>query len=276
MSWLRKDGHAIFTLVSSQPIFDDQGQFKGSFGIITGITERKRAEEALRQSEKQLRHLSVQLLTAQETERKRISRELHDELGQALTVMKLHINYIEKNLEEQQTELKEECEKAVEYIDQVIENVRRLSRDLSPIILEDFGLSAAIRWLVGNFAKRYAIKVALDMADIDTMISPDAHTSVYRIVQEALTNIGKHSQATNVSLTVREDTGFVWFSIEDDGKGFDAINAATNHFEEKGLGLATMKGRARMLGGTLLVRAKEGKGTRISLSIPVTDGGGKP
>ena len=276
MSWLRKDGQPIFTLVSSQPIFDEEGQFKGSFGIMTGITERKRAEEALRQSEKQLRHLSTQLLTAQETERKRISRELHDELGQALTVMKLHVNFIEKNLSESQTGLKKECEKAVEYIDQVIENVRRLSRDLSPIILEDFGLSAAIRWLVSNFAKRYTIKVALDMIDIDALISRDAHTSVYRIVQEALTNIGKHSRAGNVSLTVREDTGFVWFSIEDDGKGFDAITAVTNDLEEKGLGLATMRGRARMLGGTLLIRAKEGKGTRISLSIPVADGGGQP
>ena len=276
MSWLRKDGQAIFTLVSSKPIFDEQGQFKGSFAVLTGITERKRAEEALRESETQLRHLSTQLLTAQETERKRISRELHDELGQALTVMKLHINFIEKNLSERQTGLRKECEKAVEYIDQVIENVRRLSRDLSPIILEDFGLSAAIRWLVSNFAKRYTIKVALDMVDIDALIPRDSHTSVYRIIQEALTNIGKHSQALNVSLTVREDTGVVWFYIEDDGKGFDAIAAVTNELDEKGLGLATMRGRARMLGGTLLIRAKEGKGTRISLSVPVTDGGGQP
>jgi two-component system, NarL family, sensor histidine kinase UhpB len=275
MSWLRKDGQIIFTLVSSQPIFDEQGQFKGSFGIITGITERKRAEEALRQSETQLRHLSTQLLTAQETERKRISRELHDELGQALSVMKLHINFIEKNLSEGQVGLKGECERAVVYIDQVIENVRRLSRDLSPIILEDFGLTAAIRWLVSNFAKRYSIKVTFDMMDVDAMISRDAHTSVYRIVQEALTNIGKHSQARNVTLTVREDTGVVWFSIEDDGIGFDAIAAKANDLEEKGLGLATMRGRARMFGGTLQVRAKEKKGTRISLSVPVMDRGGQ-
>ncbi len=153
MSWLRKDGQPIFTLVSSQPIFDEQGQFKGSFGIMTGITERKRAEEALRQSEKQLRHLSTQLLTAQETERKRISGNCMMSSGRPSTVMKLHINFVEKNLSEDQTGLKKECEKGVEYIDQVIENVRRLSRDLSPIILEDFGLSAAIRWLAGNFAK---------------------------------------------------------------------------------------------------------------------------
>jgi PAS domain S-box-containing protein len=276
MSWLRKDGQAIFTLVSSKPMFDGQGQFKGSFGVLTGITERKRAEEALRESEKQLRNLSAQLLTAQETERKRISRELHDELGQALTVMKLHMNFIEKNLSEQQADLRKECAKAAEYIDQVIENVRRLSRDLSPTILEDFGLSAAIRWLINNFAKRYTIKVTLDMIDIDALISRDSHTSVYRIVQEALTNIGKHSGAGSVSLTIKRDTSVVWFSIEDDGKGFDAIKTVAKGLEEKGLGLATMRGRAEMLGGTLAVRAKEGKGTRISLSIPITEGGGQP
>ncbi len=273
MSWLRKDRQAIFTLVSSKPVFDEQGGFKGSFAVLTGITERKRAEEALRESEGQLRHLSRQLLTAQETERKRISRELHDELGQALTVMKLHINFIEKNLAESQADLKQECGKAVEYIDQVIENVRRLSRDLSPIILEDFGLSAAIRWLASNFAKRYNIKVALDIIDVDALIPRDSHATVYRIVQEALTNIGKHSQAANVSLAISEDSDLIWFSIEDDGKGFDAIRALASDPEEKGLGLATMKGRARMLGGTLLIRAKEGKGTRIALSIPIPDRG---
>ena len=170
--------------------------------MVTDITERKRAEEALKESERQLRALSSQLLTAQETERKRISRELHDELGQSLTVMKLRLNFIEKNLSEHQTELKQECEYGVQYIDQVIENIRRLSRDLSPTILEDFGLSAALRWLINNFAKSYTIKVVLNMIDIDSLLPRDSHVVVYRTVQEALTNIGKHSQAKNVSITI--------------------------------------------------------------------------
>ena len=142
MSWLTKDGEPIFTLVSAQSIIDEQGRFKGSFAIVTGINERKRAEETLKRSEKQLRHLSTQLLTAQETERKRISRELHDELGQALTVMKLRLGFIRKHLLKEQNELQGECDKGIDYIDEVIENVRRLSRDLSPIILEDFGLTS--------------------------------------------------------------------------------------------------------------------------------------
>ena len=143
------------------------------------MEERRRAEadlqqerNKLRESEKQLRSLSTQLLRAQETERKRISRELHDELGQSLLVMKLRLNFIEENLLSHQTELKRECEDGIQYMDQVIENIRRLSRDLSPAILEDFGLSAALRWLINNFAKRYNMKVMMDMTDIDSLLPP--------------------------------------------------------------------------------------------------------
>ncbi len=242
-------------------------------GIIRDISGRKDTEEALKKSEQQLRALSFQLLTAQETERKRISRELHDELGQALTVLKLRMNFIEKNLLGHQSKLKEECDHGVQYIDQVIENVRRLSRDLSPTILEDFGLSAALRWLIGNFAKSYNIRVNLDMIDIDPLLPRNSYVVIYRTVQEALTNIGKHSRASNVSIVIQEANGtVVSFSIEDDGRGFDERNAARRGPEETGLGLATMKGRARMLGGVFDIKTGEGKGTRITLSIPIKQG----
>jgi len=270
MSWLTKDGEPTFTLVSAQPIVDEQGQFKGSFAIVTGINERKRAEEALRHSEKQLRHLSTQLLTAQETERKRISRELHDELGQALTVMKLHLGFIRKHLSKEQDALQEECDRGIDYIDEVIENVRRLSRDLSPIILEDFGLSAAIRWLINNFAKGHNIKVTLEAFNLDSLVAHDSQTVVYRIVQEALTNIARHAMAKNVSVEIARVNHSLSITVEDDGKGFDIIQTLKKSPEEKGLGLATMKAHAQMLGGTLGIWAEQGSGTRISLTIPIT------
>jgi PAS domain S-box-containing protein len=272
LSWLKKDGQTIFTWVSPKAILDEQGQYKGSFAVLTSITERKQAEEALKESEKQLRSLSSQLLTAEETERKRISRELHDELGQSLTVMKLRLNFIEKNLLKHQTELMQECEYGIQYIDQVIENIRRLSRDLSPTILEDFGLSAALRWLINNFAKSYVIKVNLNMIDVDSLLPRDSHVVVYRTVQEALTNIGKHSRGKNVSITIHEDGDMALFSIADDGIGFDERVAAARSPEEKGLGLVTMKGRVQMVGGVLNMWTEEGKGTRITLSIPIKRG----
>jgi PAS domain S-box-containing protein len=267
LSWLKKDHQTIFTLVSPRPIFDERGQFKGSFAVVTDITERKQAEEALKNSERQLRSLSSQLLTAQETERKRISRELHDELGQSLTVMKLRLNFIEKNLSMLQTDLRQECENGIRYIDQIIENIRRLSRDLSPAILDDFGLSAALRWLINNFAKSYTIKVILNMVDVDSLLPRDSYVVIYRTVQEALTNIGKHSQAKNVSIEIHKNDGDVSFSIEDDGVGFDERGP-----EEMGLGLAAMKGRAQMIGGALEIQTQGGKGTRITLTIPIQQG----
>jgi len=236
------------------------------------MEERKKAEEALIESEKQLHSLSTQLLRAQETERKRISRELHDELGQSLLVMKLRLDFIGENLLSHQTGLKRECEEGIQYIDQAIENIRRLSRDLSPTILEDFGLSAALRWLINNFAKRYNMKVMMDMTDIDSLLPPHSHIVVYRTVQEVLTNIGKHSQAKNVSISISENNDSIAFSIVDDGIGFDEALMDAKGPEAKGLGLETMKGRCRMVGGVLEIWSKEGKGTRIALSVPVRGG----
>jgi signal transduction histidine kinase len=269
MSWLTKEGEPTFTLVSAQPIVDEQGQFKGSFAIVTGINERKRAEEALKHSEKQLRHLSTQLLTAQETERKRISRELHDELGQALTVMKLRLGFIRKHLSKEQNGLQEECDRGIDYIDEVIENVRRLSRDLSPIILEDFGLSAAIKWLINNFARGHNIKVSLETLDVDSLVPHNSQTVVYRIIQEALTNIAKHAMAKKVSVEIVRVDESLSITVEDDGQGFDIIHILKKSPEEKGLGLATMKAHAQMLEGTLGIWAEQGRGTRVSLTIPI-------
>jgi PAS domain S-box-containing protein len=275
MSWLTRDEEPVFTLMSSQPIFDDMGQFKGSFAIVTGINERKRAEEALRRSESQLRHLNMQLLTAQETERKRISRELHDELGQALTVMKLHMGFIRKGLAKDQDGLKEECDKGTSYIEEVIENVRRLSRDLSPTILEDFGLSAAIKGLITTFARRNGIEVTLEALNIDSLVTEDSRTVVYRIVQEALTNIAKHAMAKKVLVEITRVDKILSISVQDDGQGFDILQALSKNPEERGLGLATMKAHAQMLGGTLGLWTEQGSGTRLSLTIPITAEGRK-
>jgi signal transduction histidine kinase len=172
--------------------------------LVKEIEERKWTEEALRESEKTLRYLTSQFLTAQEREKRRVSRELHDELGQALALLKLRLRFIEKNLQEDQTILKKECEDNLQYIDQVIEDVRRLSRDLSPSILEDLGLSAALHWLINNLMKNYLIEISLDVEDINHLFSQDAQIIIYRIFQEALTNIGKHAQATKVSVVMKE------------------------------------------------------------------------
>ena len=272
MRFYAKDGEIHLLSVNAVPLYEG-GTIVGMFNIGRDITEQRNAEKALRESEKQLRHLSSQVLTAQETERRRISKELHDELGGALTAIKLQLSFIEKGLKQDQVTIKEECESISQYIKQVIENVRRLSRDLTPSILEDAGLSAAIRRLISNFNKNNNINMTLDITDIDDLFSQDAQIIIYRILQEALTNIGKHAKAKNVSMAIKKHDDRVSFSIEDDGIGFDVPRAAMVNPDERGLGLTIMDERARMLGGSLELWSEEGKGTRISFHIPLGKGG---
>jgi len=237
------------------------------------IAERRQAVETLKETEKQIRHLSSRLLNAQEMERKRISMELHDELGQALSVTKLRIRAIEKGLSEGQPEIREECEELLGYMDHVIEDVRRLSLALSPTVLEDLGLTSALRWLVSNFPVIPNTKITADIAEIDHLFPRNQWITIYRVIQEALTNIGKHAQAENVSVVVRCHDDTVVFSVEDDGKGFDPKRASMRDVSGKGLGLATMAERVRMMGGVLDLWSRERKGTRVTFSIPVEKGG---
>jgi signal transduction histidine kinase len=235
------------------------------------IAERKQAEETLKESEKRTERLASRLINAQEIERKRIAMELHDELGQALNAVKLHLRVIENGLGEDQLSTRAECEKLLEYLDRVIEDVRRLSLALSPTILEDLGLTAAIQWLVSGFARYPAAKVTTDIEEIDHYV-PDKHRiTIYRVLQEVLTNIGKHARAEHVSVVIRRHDDTLVFSVADDGTGFDPKRELMKAASKKGLGLATMSERVRVAGGTLYLWSEEGKGTRISFSIPIAE-----
>jgi signal transduction histidine kinase len=238
------------------------------------IEDRKRAEEALRESQGRLRFLSSHLLTAQERERRRISLELHDELGQALTFLKLQLRSIERNLSGEQEAVRKDCEHTLWCVDQVLENVRRLSRDLSPAILEDLGLLAALRRLVEDFARHNNIETALDMNDIHEPFSRDVQIGIFRIFQEALTNIAKHAEASRVSMVVLRQEDRVHFALEDDGRGFDVKQVTDKDPSESGLGLMAMEERARMLGGHLDIRSQKGDGTKITVTISRDNAGG--
>ncbi|UCE33072.1 MAG: sensor histidine kinase [Deltaproteobacteria bacterium] len=250
---------------------DEIGRLGKAFNDMSESLARR--EEALRDSEKRLRSLSSQLLKAQEKERKRLSIELHDELGQALALLKHRLRSIGKKLHEDQALLHAECEDTNQYVDQIIDNVRRLSRDLSPSILEDLGLSSALRWLVEDFGKRHAMHTSLDIGDIDHLFSQEAQTNLYRIFQEALTNISKHAGASYVSFVVKKEDSRVNFLMQDDGKGFDVDQVKEMQSFEKGMGLAAMEERVHMLGANLDLRSEENGGTRVSFSIPIGKGG---
>ena len=165
------------------------------------------------------------------------------------------------------------CRCRVTYINEVIENVRRLSRDLSPSILENLGLSAAIRWLVDAFTKHTKIGCSLDMMEIENVFSEEEEITIYRMIQECLTNIAKHAQATHVYLVIREQEGCALFQVEDNGRGFNVREAFSKDSGKKGFGLSSMYERTRMLGGSIDISSQEGSGTRITFTVPLDDGG---
>jgi PAS domain S-box-containing protein len=259
-------------LVTKFPIPDQDGHpaLIGAVGL--DITLRRRAEEALRESEQRLRFLTSQLLSAQERERKRISMELHDELGQSLAVLKLQIRAIERGLGNDQQDLKDRCLELLLYLDGVIEDVRRLSRDLSPSILQDLGLQSALKYLVDEVSKHYTVSQAIEVEGLDQLFPAEAQIIIYRIFQECLTNISRHADATEVAITIKEHDGLLFLIIEDNGAGFDPAVVLARRATGRGLGLAALDERARMLGGTLEVLSQPGAGTRMSCVIPVDQG----
>jgi len=259
--------------IENIPVYteDEIGKLASAFNDMS--QSLKMREEALRDSEQRLRSLSSQLIKAQEKERSRLSKELHDELGQALALLKHRVRYVQRELSEAYPSLSIDCEQTGQYIDQIIETVRRLSKELSPSILQDLGLSSALRWLIKNFAKQYSLETSFEIDDIDHLFSEEAQTNLYRISQEALTNIIKHAEASHVSFVVKKNDKSVSMVIEDDGKGLDLHNIRTSHTTERGLGLDTMEERARMLGALLEIQGRPGEGTRIALTIFTERGG---
>jgi len=229
------------------------------------MAERLQTCQILHEAEEQNHYLANRLLSAQEIERKRISMELHDELGQSLNVIKLQLRVIEKG----SMGKREECEKLLEYMDHVIEDVRRISRDLSPTVLEDLGLTSALHWLTDNMKKDPNVRITADVEDIDHLFSRKNWITIYRVVQEALTNIMKHAQAENVSFFTRTQGDRVAFSVEDDGNGFDLAQTKTQVADSKGLGLTTMSERVKIMGGDYNLWSRKGSGTRITFSIPI-------
>ncbi len=251
---------------------DPQGQVEFFSTIGRDISDLKQAEEALRVSEQKLRFLATQILKVQERERGRLSRELHDGLGQALLVFKLQLSAIQKNLPPEYQDLKRDTNYALQYIDEIIEDIRRLSHNLSPTVLEDIGLAAALKNLCEEFKRLHDLEIHLDLDEVEGLFAKEPQINIYRIFQEALTNISKYANATRVKLAVKKAEGKIAFAIEDDGAGFDVDAVLVREAADRGLGLAAMGERVRILGGTLNVSSQEGKGTRISFTVPVRSG----
>lgn len=220
----------------------------------------------MREAEKQLRHLASRILSAQEEERRRLSRELHDEVGQSLLVLKMQVQALARKLGD--PDLREDCRRTLAYIDTLVEDVRRLSRDLSPALLEDLGLTAALRHLVQEFQAHHEdLHLETRLEPVDHLLPLEAQLHLYRVFQEALSNIHKHAQATRVWLYLGRQGGELIGEVGDDGAGFPWPPEAPA--QTRGLGLAAMAERLHLLGGELTVDSAPEQGTRLRFRLPL-------
>jgi PAS domain S-box-containing protein len=246
--------------------------------LIREIEERKEAEQALfksqeslQESERELRNLTSLLFSIQEQERSRISKELHDGLGQELSVLKIHLNCVKKKLRDDQQPLIDECRFLLGYIDQSIENTRRLCKDLGPHLLEELGLAASIELMFKEVCEVNNLFYSVEMEPIDYSLPRRIGMAIYRIFQEALNNIVRHSGATKIFFSINTGAGKLNFLMQDNGIGFDIRSVNQQPPAGRGMGLFAMAERARMLGGSLVIESQKGAGTKIALSLPIRE-----
>jgi PAS domain S-box-containing protein len=262
------DGRQQVLEVVKAPLSDNAGQVTGLVGIIRDITKKKQTELERIETERRLRFLSSCLLRAQEAERNRLAKELHDELGQSLALLK---HMLRSATRKSHTDEGARPEETVAFVDHVIENLRRISRDLSPSTLEDLGLAASLKWMIENFTRKHNIQTSLEMCEMDHLFSPDVKIHLYRIVQESLTNIAKHAGAGHVAFTVRMQTPErVMLRIADDGRGFSQRPQDRDLKPDISMGLNILAERAHMIDARLDIISHPGRGTTIELDIPVS------
>ena len=231
--------------------------------------ENARLLDAIERHRQGLQRLSAQLINSQEAERKRIARELHDEMGQALTAMRINLAAIEKELPaEIKLTIGDRLTETSWLADQTLERVRELSFDLRPSILDELGLVETLDWYVERFAKRLNIEASFEAVGLEERLPAEIETVIYRVAQEGLTNIAKHAQAQRISLALKRSESKVSVTIEDDGQGFDWQKVAGSEFPDRGVGLLGMRERASVVGGRLRVRSRPGQGTRLYVELP--------
>ncbi|MCJ7784464.1 MAG: sensor histidine kinase, partial [Desulfobacterales bacterium] len=235
--------------------------------LIGEAVNRFKLEEELRQSETRLRALSSQLLTAQESERKRIAMELHDGIGQMLTAIKFKVENI---LQEKGKAKEKSLEAIIRMIRESVEEVRRIQMDLRPSTLDDLGVLATLGWFCREYQKFYSrIRIEKEIGLQESEVSTPLRTVIYRVTQEAMNNIAKHSQADLIHLSLRRREDKIELFIKDNGMGFDLEEILSPERSQGGLGLSSMRERTELSGGTFAIESTKGKGTVIRASWPV-------
>lgn len=263
--FITKNGETVWANLTATLIRDREGLPMYGLGMIEDISERKRVEERLKSSNEELRALSARLQLVREEESLRIAREIHDELGGALTGLKMDLSWLDKRLSEPAKAMKQQKMLGMlELIDETIQKVRNIATELRPAILDDLGLAAAIEWQTREFQNRTEIECRIISLHEDVRISSEKATAVFRIFQELLTNVARHAEATLVEIRMEKQNGDVILEVSDNGRGIKESELSNT----KSLGLLGMRERALVFGGQVHIARAEGKGTRVTVSIP--------
>jgi PAS domain S-box-containing protein len=231
--------------------------------IASDLSKTKRAEQELRASSEQLRNLTAHLLSVREEERTRISREVHDELGQSLTAVKMDLAWLAGRLPRRNGQMLKRIGSTGQLVDGIIQSIRRISTELRPAVL-DLGLAAAVEWQVQEFEARSGIRCKVRLLTRQVVAS-NASTAMFRIFQETLTNVARHAKATRAEVVLQKQRDRLVLLIHDNGRGFDQADPSLS----KSLGLLGMRERAAILGGRVSISSAPGKGTTVTASIPL-------
>ena len=248
--------------VRVDPLRTENGTIQGTVAVAFDVTERERTEAAIRASREELRRLTARMSQAEEEQRRRIAREIHDEMGQRLTALHLELHLLRRRSSDAASI--ERIDSMDRLIHDTAETVRRVASDLRPSVLDDFGLSAAIENELVQLQRRTGIEYDLSFPDLDPPLDRNAKTALFRMVQEMLTNVVRHSGATSLAVSMSVADDGIELRVHDNGRGITAAEVAS----ERSLGLVGIRERAHALGGYVEFEGRPGAGTRVTVRLP--------
>ena len=252
---VRPDGRVRQLRSHGEVVRDEGGRPLKMVGACIDVTEQKAAEAALRA-------LTRRLVEAEETERRRIARELHDRVGQNLSALNINLDILLGQLRDEPA--RRRLEDSLKLVDATLQSIENVMADLRPALLDEYGLAAALAWYGEEYAQRTGIRVGVQAGEAGASLRPEAAVALFRIAQEALNNAAKHSSAKRITVGLEEEGGELVLRISDDGKGFDPASAPRGRW-----GMTTMRERAEATGGRLLVESSPGSGTTVSAAVPL-------
>jgi two-component system, NarL family, sensor histidine kinase UhpB len=260
---LRSDGSIRWIYDRGYPIYSDSGQVVMMTGVARDITPQKLAEGNLKNAETNLRNMANRLVKLQEDERREIARELHDQVGQSLTGLKLMMNQAARSPKENANSILIEAQSVVT---ELIQQVREMSLTLRPSMLDDLGLLPTLLWHLERYTSQTGIKVSFEHHDLQRTFSPEVSTAVYRIIQEALTNVARYAKVNEVAVQIAIEDEAIHLVVEDHGCGFELTQLST----KDAAGISGMRERAQLLGGALTIKTSPGDGTYLTAKLPLS------